>query len=209
MSDPILKPKIKWPRWAWRDSGWWLTVFGTVFAVIAYVQPSVSKHSFLIRIGIAFGSFVLSPVLLLTADYILKACFAAVHRLRAYDDLHNVAERQAEQLEKAQEMNLKLSQELTSGRRFEIEKSLFYQDELYILLRKKRGARLEVGDMVGVIDAQDGGIMGVFEVSEVLSAGYRAKASYVDPVWLGFVHQNAAAEMPAPPNTIALLMPKD
>ena len=101
---------------------------------------------------------------------------------------------------------MELSQELTNGRKFEIEKTLYYDEQLYILLRKKRGTRLEVGHRVRVIDSQDGGIMGEFEVQEVRSDGYRARAYDVDPVWLGFIHQDGKAEMSAPPHTVAFLM---
>ena len=210
MPDQLLKPKIKWPRWVWRDSAWWLTVFGTVFAVIVYVQPSVSSHSFWVRVSIALGVFVLSSILLLAMEHLVKACSVAFRRIRAYEGLHEIAEQQIQHNAKAQEVILKLLQELTAGRKFEIEKTLYYNETLYISIRKKRGARLQEGDMVTVINAQDGGIMGMFEVSEVRSDEYRARvADYIDPVWLGFVHQDGRAETSAPPNAAAFFMPKD
>ena len=98
---------------------------------------------------------------------------------------------------------------MTDGRKFEIEKTLYYNEILYLLLRKKRGTKLEIGHKVIVLDAQDGGIMGEFKVSEVLSTEYRARADFVNPVWLGFVHQDGKAEMPTPPNVLAYFMPKD
>lgn len=143
----------------------------------------------------------------MAVEHLFKTCLVIICRLRAYNSLYDVAEQQARQIARAQETILELSQELTSGRRFEIEKTLYYDETLYVVLRKKRGARLEVGHRVRVIDTQDGGIMGVFEVNEVRSDGYRARQTGdVDPIWLGFVHQNNKAETSAPPNTIALLM---
>ena len=205
----LLKPKIEWPRWSWRDSGWWLTAFGAIFAAVIFVQPATSKHSFWLRLGISLAWFVSASVVILSVEHLVKTCLVAISRMKAYDGLYDVAEQQTQQMAKAQETILELSQELTSGRRFEIEKTLFYDDGLYVVLRKNRGSRLEEGDRVRVIDTEDGGIMGVFKVNEVRSDGYRARADYVNPVWLGFVHQDGKAEMSAPPNTIALLMPKD
>lgn len=181
-------------------------MFGAVFAAVVFVQPATSRHSIWVRFGISLGWFLVSSILLLAAEYLLKTCSVAMNRLRAYNNLYDVAEQQARQIARSQETILELSQELTSSRRFEIEKTLYYDGLLYLVLRKKRGAKLEIGHRIKVIDAQDGGIMGVFEVTEVRSDGYRAKADYVDPVWLGFVHQNGKAETSAPPNTIALLM---
>lgn len=206
MPDQLLSPKHKWPRWTWRDSGWWFAVFGAVLGAVVFVQPAISRHSFWVRFGISLGWFALSCILLLTVEHLFKSCLVAISRLRAYNSLYDVAEQQARQIARAQETILELSQELTRGRRFEIEKTLYYDETLYVVLRKKRGARLEVGHRVRVIDTQDGGIMGVFEVNEVRSDEYRARADYVNPVWLGFVHQNGRAETSAPPNTIAFLM---
>lgn len=208
MPDQLLKPKIKWPRWAWRDSGWWLTVFGAVFAAVIFVQPAVAHHSLLVRLAITLGWFVLSSVLLLAAEYAAKVGSVLVSRLRAYEGLSDLAEQQKQQIEKAQEVIVELSQELTNGRKFEIEKTLYYNEMLYLVLKRKRGAKLEVGHTIRVIDAIDGGIMGVFRVNDIIrSDGYRAVAEWVDPVWLGFVHQDGKAEMSAPPNGIAIFLP--
>ena len=199
--------KLKMPRWTWRDSGWWLTVFGAVFAAVVFVQPAISGHSFWRRLGISLAWFVFSSILLLVIEYAVKVGSVLVNRLRAYEDLSDLAEQQKRQIEKAQEVNLKLSQELTNGRKFEIEKTLYYNETLYLVLKKKRGVKLELGHTLRVIDSSDGGIMGVFRVNEIRSEGYRAIAEYVEPVWLGFVHQDGKAEMPAPPNGTAIFLP--
>lgn len=199
--------KLKMPRWTWRDSGWWLTVFGAVFAAVVFVQPAISGHSFWRRLGISLAWFVFSSILLLVTEYAVKVGSVLAGRLRAYEDLSDLAERQKQQIEKVQEAILELSQELTSGRRFEIEQTLYYNETLYLVLKKKRGAKLEIGNTVRVIDATDGGIMGIFKVNEIRAEGYRAAAEYVDPIWLGFVHQDGKAEMPAPPNGTAIVLP--
>lgn len=133
-----------------------------------------------------------------------------MERLRAYNGLYDLAERQSQladmqnqQITKLQDANLELTSELTNGRRFEIDKTLLYDNILYIVLKKNRHRRLETGHRVRVIDAQYGGIMGLFVVNEVRSDSYRAKAEYVDAVWLGWVHEKGNAEASAPPNTVA------
>jgi len=209
MPEKLIKPKLRWPRWAWRDSGWWLTVFGAVFAAVVFVQPATSRHTFWIRLAICLGWFVFSSLLLLAAQHLLKVSSVAIERLRAYNDLYDLAEQQTQQVEKAKNTILELSSELTNSRRFEIDRTLFYDNALYIVLKKNRNRRLEIGHRVRVIDAQDGGIMGVFEVNEVRTDGYRAKAEYVDAVWLGFIRATSNAEASAPPNTVAFLMTGD
>lgn len=147
--------------------------------------------------------------MLLIAQHLLKVSSVAINRLRAYNDLYDLAEKQTQQIEKAKNTVLGLSSELTNSRRFEIDKTLFYDNALYIVLKKNRNRRLEIGHRVTVIDAEEGGIMGLFEVNEVRSDGYRAKAEYVDAVWLGYVYETGNAEASAPPNTVALLMAGD
>lgn len=209
MPDKLTKPKLSWPRWAWRDSGWWLTAFGAVFAAVVFVQPAISHRTFWVRLAICFGWFVFSSLLLLVTQHLLKVLSVAIERLRAYNDLYDLAEQQSEQIEIAKNTILELSSELTNSRRFEIDKTLFYNNALYIVLKKNRNRRLEIGHRVRVIDAQDGGIMGVFEVNEVRTDGYRAKAEYADAVWLGFIRATGNAEASAPPNTVAFLMTGD
>ena len=180
---------------------------GAVFTLVMFVQPAISGHSFWRRLGIGLAWFVFSSAFLMIAAYAAKATSVLASRLRAYEELSNLVEQQKRQIEKAREVNLTLSQELTNSRKFEIEKTLYYSETLYLVLKKKRGVKLEVGHKVIVLDAQDGGIMGEFKVSEVLSGEYRARADFVSPVWLGFVHQDRNAEMPAPPNVIAMFFP--
>ena len=209
MPEKSIKPKLRWPRWAWRDSGWWLTVFGAVFAAVVFIQPAVSHHPLWLRLVICLGWFGVSSVLLLAAEHLLKLLSTVIDRSRAYDDLYDIAERQSQQIAKAQDTILELLSELTNGRRFEITKTLYYNNILYIEVRKNRNKRLEPGSRVRVIDIQDGGIMGLFQVTEVRSDGYRARAEDVDPIWLGFVHQTGSAEASAPPNMVAFLIVGD
>ena len=186
----------------------WLVVdsVGAVFAAVVFVQPAVSHHPLWLRLAICLGWFIASSVLLLAVEHLLKVSSIVVSRLRAYNDLYDVAERQFQQIAKAQDTILELSSELTNGRRFEIIKTLYYDDTLYIEIRKNRNRRLELGHRVRVIDVQDGGIMGLFQVTEIRSDGYRARSEDVDPIWLGYVHKIGSTEGSAPPNTVAFLI---
>jgi hypothetical protein len=50
-------------------------------------------------------------------------------------------------------------------------------------------------------------VMGTFEVTETLRTGYRAKCKgMIDPLWLGYLHRVNLPEVPAAPDTAAILL---
>ena len=106
-------------------------MFGAVFAAVVFIQPAVSHHPLWLRLAICLGWFVISSVVLLAFEHFLKVWSVAIKRLSAYNDLYDFAERQFQQAIKAQDTILELSSELTNGRRFEITKTLYYNDTLY------------------------------------------------------------------------------
>jgi hypothetical protein len=205
---PFLQ-KADWPRWTWQGSSWWLTAVGAIVGLLVIAFPSLISHQLWIRLTLALICCLL-PTALLLVIYSAKALVVGTSRLRSYDELYKKLERRSEELIQAQETILYLSQELTSSRRFEIDKVLDYANNLYIVLKKKRGAKLSVGNTLAVIDFSDGSVMGVFEVTEVRAKEYRAiSTSFVNAVWLGFIRQSGRAESAAPPHTAAILMVKE
>ena len=208
MPERPFKSKAEWPRWKWPESGWWLTAAGALIGILLLAIPSFVSHELWIRLAVVITCFIL-PLLIFIFIYLTKVLFVALERLRHYDDLHEAYEKATEEVQRAQKMILYLSQELTSDRRFEIEKVLYYNHEVYIIVRKKRGRgrKLEVGDKLIVMDLRDGTIMGEFEVSEVRQKDYRArKTGYIYPVWLGYIHQADATESSATPDTEVIYM---
>lgn len=81
---------------------------------------------------------------------------------------------------------------------------------IYLILIKKKTKSLIIGDEIKVFAKEDGRIMGVFEISETKQTNFTAKVNgYIDAVWSGYIHDIRNPESSAPPNTIAILFPKE
>ena len=201
--------KADWPRWTWGESSWWLTAVGAIVGILVLAFPSITSHKLWVRL-ILLAFCVLLPALILLLIYSAKVIMIVTKRLRSYNDLYKNLEQRSEELIRSQDIILNLFQELTSRNRFEIDKVLDYDNNLYIVLKKKRGAKLSVGNTLAVLDLSDGTVMGIFEVIEVRAKEYRAKsASFVNAVWLGFIRQSGSTESAAPPHTTAILVAKE
>ncbi|MCI0488132.1 MAG: hypothetical protein L0229_16210 [Blastocatellia bacterium] len=184
----------------------WLTAVGALIGILLLVVPSLVKQVLWIRLFVAIICSTL-PLLIFVFIHSVKVLFVALERLRHYDYLYEAYEKATEEVQRAQEMILYLLRELTSGRRFEIEKVLYYDQEVYIIVGKKRGKgrKLEVGNNLIVMNLWNGTIMGKFEVSEVRQKDYRARnTGYISPVWLGYIHKSGASESSPPPDTAAI-----
>ncbi len=211
----ITAEKWGWPRWNWRDSGWWFTISGAVFSVLAFVYPSLPRRPLRIRLIIAVGAFVASGALSLLLAHLIHVLRVAWGRLQAYQDLSDLVERSQEELrlseeqrgrEAAQFQETILSLLTQSGvKRIEMERSQYYDETLYIVLKKRRGIVMEVGHKVSVIDMETGNVMGAFEVTEERDKQYWARSvGTVDAIWLGYVRQSGNNE--PPPNTATFWM---
>lgn len=85
---------------------------------------------------------------------------------------------------------------------FEISKTTYQKNQLYISLKKKERFDLNLNDGVIVIDINDWYYMGQFIVTEIRNDVYYAAATkLIDPLWLSFVRKNGEVEMT--PNLIA------
>ena len=225
--ENLSSSKVSWPRWTWHGSEWWFATLGTLFSLLIFVYPGLSGHRLGPRIAIAVLAFVLAPLLALTIIHLFKTCGVLRSRMASYNHLHQVIgdkdrllesrsqelsdiiEQKDRQIAQAQAIILELW-EIAGIRKVEIEKTVLYNGQLYVVLRKRRGLRLVVSHKVTVLDINTGGVMGIFEVTEERGNEYWAKSSgVVDAVWLGFVQQSGNTQAPPPPETVAFYVPRE
>jgi hypothetical protein len=142
--------------------------------------------------------------------YLYRVADVIYKRVRCYEYLHGLTEQKSEEIIRSRDTITNLLGELIETRSIEIEKVQYFKKHLGLLLKKRRGLNLEVGNEVRVIDMTDGSVMGVFEISEARRTHYIAKSSgSIDAVWLGYIHGTGDGESYAPPNTAAISFPKD
>jgi hypothetical protein len=198
-------PEPGWPPWIRRDSGWYFTLIGGIATVLLLLMPQLSGFDFAGRIAAAI--FVLVFTLLfsiwLCAANALQSGYC---KLRAYDRLYTRYSTANEALSHATELNRRYALERAQ---YELVQVLWYDETLFIQLRKKPGPPLELGAAVAVLDSTDGALMGRFRISEVKQREYIARADgYLNALWLGFVRQSKQSVSPPPPNTVAVIVPQ-
>ena len=197
-------PSGAWPVWNWRDSGWWFTILGCVFSIIAnFNAPNVALGR---RVWIVLGSFAVT-MLILVIIHCAKMAAVALFRCTYYQQLFTHTGRQQTSLSRYAELLNNLIEQLEANRRFQIKSVRCYRNDMYVTVRKKRGAPLNLGRKLEVIDLQDSYLLGRFEIVENRDEGYCAKGiDSVSPVWRGYVANLGDGEIPAPPNAVAVLI---
>jgi hypothetical protein len=217
VNKPVQKStgKWEWPRWNWRDAGLWFTISGTIISFLTYIVPSLPRRPLQTRLIIAGVTFVTSGLVFLLLAYLCRVLRVAWGRLQAYQELFDLAERRREEItwiEEKREREVTQFQEairdllaMTGAKPFEIDRTQYYGDTLYIVLKKRRGIKLENKHKVSVFDLETYNIMGVFEVTEERDNKYWARnLGQINPVWLGYAREPGNNE--APPNTATFWM---
>jgi hypothetical protein len=101
-----------------------------------------------------------------------------------------------------------LYRQITGGSICEVERVEYFRERLHLSIKKDSGDGWVRGDVVRVIDTNLGDIMGIFEVTDIQETGYRAKSThFVNPLWLGYILDSRSQTLP--PDTVAILFPKD
>jgi hypothetical protein len=217
VNKPVQKStgKWEWPRWNWRDAGLWFTISGTIISFLTYIVPSLPRRPLQTRLIIAGVTFVASGLVFLFLAHLCRVLRVAWGRLQAYQELSDLAERRWEkiaQIEEQRDREAFQYQEairdllvMTGAKRFEMDRTQYYDNTLYIVLKKLRGIKLEKKHKVSVFDMETYNILGVFEVTEERDNKYWARnVGQIDPVWLGYAREPGNSE--APPNTVAIWM---
>jgi hypothetical protein len=207
MPEPV--DEYPWPRWRWPERGWLWTAASGALGLIIFVFPDVTRESIVRRLALAVLVAV-APFVCALAWHGMRLGTVTLRRARAYEGLRAAYNRRVTDLEAEVERTRsavgQLLQERASRRAFEILNCFVYQGDPYIVLRRKRGIKLERGNLLTVMDAE-GFVMGSFAVVEVREQEYRARSTGdMDPLWQGYIHEAAPTLSPAPPNARAFLL---
>ena len=206
--EEVRQFEIGRPEFRWRDSGWWLSACGTGVAIVTILVPSLAQYPIIIRIAIAVFSLFVAPVAVIAVMHLGTLVSVSSRRALLYQRLHAEYQATTDKLNAARETILALQDQL--GTAIEIDRVQYYKNEIYIVIRKKRGMKLESGALLAVIDTTDGMVMGRFKITEALQHECTAiRDGYVDPLWGSYVGQVGQSEMHAPPHTVALLVTKE
>ncbi len=209
MTDKSSPIKAGWPKWSWRQSGWWLTGIGLGISIILLLRPEISAASIYIRLSAIVIAFIFA-FLVLALIHAIRVCLVAFSKIRFYDRLCFMYDEKDEELRRAKASILALVQQLNAANRVEIQAVIRHDETVYLVLKRKRGRVLEVGGTLDVLDTQEGIPMGTFEISEIRSKEYYAKnVGYIHPLWLGFIRQEEKTEFFPPPDVIAILRPME
>lgn len=188
MDQEPLPPDLKWPKWRWLRAQW-LGITGTVIGFVAFFVQGPDQP-LLIRSLITVAVLVLAIFILPALVWFWGVATVACKRIRSYSQLHQRARRDSEALGWAMKQVFRLTQEVAADRIFELVKSRYYREKLYIVLKIKEDPKLSKGDILLVVHADDQILMGQFTVTEERSDGYYAVGTNnIDPVWLGQVRQ--------------------
>ena len=205
--DQLSRLKADWPKWTWRESGWYFGVASALFGIYVFLYPPLETESVLRRILIAVLFFIASSLFVHLIVHALKASIVAIKRVFWYRALFNLLEQKMQEATQAKETLLELLQQQTGIRLLEIDKVLYYNGTLYIVIEMEAGINLEIGSKLTVIDRTEGYIMGRFTVSQIRRKQYIAESTgEINALWLGYIRQTGRGETSPPPDTAAVYM---
>lgn len=201
-----LSPELNWPKFQWNVTKW-LTIASFLIGALLLIFPGWSEGKFdEYRILVAV-LIIMSPFLLFTAfPWICKVSTVTARRLRCYPKLLETSKGQGRDLKAMNKMIVDFIQNHINSNSFEIVRSAFTNEKLYILLARQSGKEMVVGNIVEVLHKKDNMLMGRFKVTELREKVYYAEGiSHVDPLWLGYVRKQG--EIQIQPHMIAIHVP--
>ena len=191
---------LSWPRWEWKfneQMGAISGVVGIVGAIAAYTTGISSS----LWLGIVL--FLSCLLTIPFFQWVGRTIRIAYQRIRWYQRAYAYVRQQDANLSQTGENLLLLASFFTE---FEIKRVLFVikTSKVYIVLNRSSPTELVEGDKVLVVDEETPRLMGEFVIKTVRSSEYIAIGTSIDPLWLGFIHNEGKTELYPPPNTIAV-----
>jgi hypothetical protein len=198
MSDALLPPKAAWPRFPWRDSGWWLTAFGALAALTFYLAPRLIDLDRRGRFFVA-GLLVAAPLALLLTRYAGAIGLVLWQRIWHYPRLYRMFEQRGGLSDALSEH---LGSSIEHWPRYELLTIHWFRDreDVCLLIRKKGGSQPAIGSTFFLYDMDSGRPLAVSTMIEVRRDGYYARVTeHFDALWLGAIRVRDTPEQPTPP----------
>jgi len=169
MREPL---RHEWPGARKSDQGFWWTVAGAVTGFVALIVPYVHELSAAKQVAIFFAC-ALSPAVFIAVQFLIDTAIVAVRRATAYGAVVASYYRNLDELQRARDVATKLLKRLTWLVRYEIDYTFVQNDTPYIAVGRRSGQSLVPGNRLSVLNNDDAGFLGTFEVVEVKAGHYR------------------------------------
>ncbi|NJO05000.1 MAG: hypothetical protein HC876_05430 [Chloroflexaceae bacterium] len=128
----------------------------------------------------------------------------SIQRIQQYPIIQQQVVELRETLAASERQTLRIIRQFTARRRFQIDRVVYQNKRLYILVRKREKARLLKDDILTVMHEVDNALMGTFVVMQEREEGYFAVGTDdVDRLWLADVI-NRGGETGPPPGMVAI-----
>jgi len=208
MSDQPLPPELRLPRWRWQVTGV-LAFLGLVLGFLGIVPLGFDQQGLdWVRqnFPMILLLLLLTPLLLPLTAWLVVAGFVFARRAHHYPALHRRAQASLNDVAEARQTVVGLVQSQLGANAFEIMSVRYDRNKLYIVVKKRRTPKLDVGATLMVIDTQDQMPMGQFVVTEERSKEYYAVAvQNIDALWLGIIREQGVVDFV--PNMTAIYVP--
>lgn len=193
-----------WPSWR-LDINWWLTIISFILGFLVFFFPKIEDNEFK-RIRIGIGVFLLAlPFLLPLIIWCWRSFEIALQRIASYPILFEQQQRSIQELYDAKKSIFEIAINKRAKNAFELLNARVERDTLYISIKKNSAQKLSAGDVLVVIHKDDYKLMGVFQVSEVLSGSYHARAkSNIDALWISYLYEKGESNFM--PNMVAIFV---
>lgn len=206
MSGALIPPAA-WPRFPWKDSGWWFGVAAMVATLAFFIAPGMLELEPRRKLMVSLIPLA-SPLPLLVLRHAMAVGWVLGQRVRHYPRLYRMLEHE---IDKTDTLSEHLGGSIENWSQYEIRSIHWFEtrEELCLLIRKKGGTQPEVGATFWVRDTETGRPMAISEMIELRRDGYYARIiGELDAVWLGELRSSFQREMQPPPFMAAFLSPR-
>lgn len=203
----IIDRELLWPKLHWRLTPYFTGV-AVLLAIILFMFPRLSEGRFdQYRIFVAI-LIILFPFIFFTGiPWLYRAIPTIVQRVIYYAEIRRVYLETRKDYKELQKTMVEYLMNQVECYKLEINLAGFKDGKIYLLLLRKSGVNIELGDMVEVIDSRDYKLMGQFKITEIRSTVYYTEESrYVDKVWMGYIKERGETRLS--PYMTALHIPR-
>jgi len=209
MGQQNFPPKLNQPRLSIKVESFW-TLLGIILGVGTLFPSEIAKLELLYRIGILSSVIIFTALFPPSVKWFVSEVRIIYLRVRYYPKMFELGEYFLNELSQTNERLILLFSQISKTNSFTILKVMYYNNNLYILVEKKESKRLNIDDLLLVVDMEARTSMGIFKVIQERENGYYAKGyENISPIWIGYIRQNIQSEFDSLPNSYAILLSEE